>query len=58
MASDQEGKQKIKPYFPDGPHAEKITEWCGETECQTWILISKDKKKDCLVYVESKEKSQ
>lgn len=26
MASDQEGKQKIKPYFPDGPHAEKITE--------------------------------
>jgi hypothetical protein len=26
IASDQEGKEKIRSYFPDGPHAEKITE--------------------------------
>jgi len=30
----------------------------GRAWGQTWILTSKDKKKDCLVFDESKEKSQ
>jgi hypothetical protein len=25
IASDQEGKEKIKPYFPHGPHAERVS---------------------------------